>query len=51
MKLKEFHLMVTEAMGAQVELADMDAVKDSPAKAWHSEFSDLLQDAVDECDE
>ena len=51
MKLKEFHLMVTEAMEKQVELADLDASKDSPAKAWHSEFADLLQDSVDECDE
>ena len=35
MKVKEFHLMVTEAIEKQVELADLDAVKDSPAKAWH----------------
>lgn len=51
MKLKEFHLMVTEAMARQVELADLDANKDSNASGWHSEFSDLLQDAVDECDD
>ncbi len=51
MKLKEFHLMVTEAMEKQAELADLDANKDSPARGWHSEFTDLLQDAVGECDE